>query len=329
MRALILILMASLPSLAQMTLTKASSEYELTDCGQFTPTHINKAGQIVGWALANGVSRLMLCDQSGARDVGAGGPANAITQRTTPAINERGDIVGVDGAGGFLQYADGQRIPLGSLVPTAVNAARQVVGYMPVGSVNHAVLWQHGGIMDIGLMLADTTVPSTAMDINDNGAVVGYFGAGESDTRGFVFYGGIQIIPYPVPAGRVYPLSVNNAGQVIGHWGGLSGRIHPFVWENGVLTSLHDQWGVYSMALSINDKGRVAGFMPGGPGGDACMWIGETQYNISTLIQPKPGASWILGGAVGINARGQIAASATDSAGNVHAVLLTPLKQSR
>jgi uncharacterized membrane protein len=233
--------------------------------------------------------------------------------------------VGMDAAGGFLQYADGQRIPLGSLVPTAINTGRQVVGHMPVGSVNHAVLWQHGMITDIGLLLADTTVPSAAMDISEDGVIVGYFGPGTEDTRGFVYhYGGIQIIPYSTPTGRIYPLSVNNVGQVLGYWG-VTSRIHPFVWENGVLASLQDQMGLFSMALSINDKGQVAGFMPGGPGGEACIWIGATQYDISTLIQPNDSDSWILRGAWGINIHGQIAASATDSAGDDHAVLLTPL----
>jgi uncharacterized membrane protein len=328
MRALILVLMATLPSLGQGAPAKTLSEYALTDCGRFTPTHINKAGQIVGWALAGGISHLMLCDESGARDVGAGGPADGVAQRTTPAINDRGDIVGVDAAGGFVRYADGQRISLGSLVPTAINTGRQLVGYMPVGSVNHAVLWQNGMIMDIGLLLGDAAVPSAALDISEDGVVVGYFGPNENDTRGFVYYGGIQIIPYSTPAGRVYPVSVNNVGQVLGYWG-VSGRIHPFVWENGILTPLQDQMGLFSMALSINDRGQVAGYAPGELGGEACIWIGATQYNVSSLIQPNGSDSWILRGAWGINVHGQIAASAADSAGNEHAVLLTPLKRKK
>jgi uncharacterized membrane protein len=328
MRALILVLMASLPSLGQGAPEKTLSEYALTDCGRFTPTHINKAGQIVGWALAGGTSRLMLCDGSGTRDVGAGGPADGVAQHTTPALNDRGDIVGVDAAGGFLQYADGQRIPLGSLVPTAINTGRQLVGYMPVGSVNHAVLWHNGMITDIGLLLGDAAVPSAATDISEDGVVVGHFGPNENDTRGFVYYGGIQVIPYSTPTGRIYPVSVNSTGQVLGNWG-VSGRIHPFVWENGFLTSLQDQMGYFSMALSINDRGQVAGYMPGGPGGEACIWIGATQYSVSTLIQPNDSGSWMLRGAWGINVHGQIAASAADSAGDEHAVLLTPLKRKK
>jgi probable HAF family extracellular repeat protein len=76
----------------------------------------------------------------------------------------------------------------------AINNSRYGVGYAQVGtaSLAHAVMWNpDGSVTDLGHLLGDE-MPSWANGINSHGEIVGGYGLGGSDNRGFLYSGGVM-----------------------------------------------------------------------------------------------------------------------------------------
>ncbi len=316
MRTFILALTIPVFALAQAEPAQRNLRYQATDCGPFEPRQINKYGQITGATNIDGTWRVVLCDQTGTYDLGPG---------MNPAINDKGDIAAtaVNG-GGYLRYADGRTISLGSMVPNSINTARQVVGYALAGSVKHAALWERNSMFDLGETLFGSAVESVSTGINDEGMIVGYSWNNDATRAdGFLYDRKLRVIENPFQLGLLYPASINNEGTVAG-WLRMSSRIHPFVWRRGVLTRLPEP-GVVNFASSINERGEVVGYALDYVAPPvAVLWEGGIALDLSTLLDPPSAAAWSLTSASAINQAGQIAATALDSTGLSHAVLLTP-----
>jgi probable HAF family extracellular repeat protein len=128
-------------------------------------------------------------------------------------------------------------------------------------------------------------------------------------------------------------LSSGNRPQVAGEFTFVdsdgTGISHAFLWQNGQMRDLGTVSGdSSSQAFALNKEGQVVGGSGSGFIDDftpvhAFLWENGVLTDLNTLIPANSGLQLIE--AFGINARGQIVASAFQfSTGNVHAVLLTP-----
>jgi probable HAF family extracellular repeat protein len=251
---------------------------------------------------------------------------------TAISINDMGQVVGVESLSQVGRYpfmCQGQHnchdFPLldGDTQGLAysINQSGQAVGvsgYEHFGTT-HAVLWQNGGVTDLGLGEADA--------INDFGFVVGrgpegvfgwkhgqrkllpgLTGSPQAINDHFQIVGGNwlwdhgNIITLPFN-----PVAINNNGDIVG-WDINA----PQIWENGVTENLRDLvidtmgWTLQT-ARGINDAGQICGFaiLPGGgvsayrldPVGNAPSWtftadgavvhkIAVTGLGETTLITP-------------------------------------------
>lgn len=221
------------------------------------------------------------------------------------AINDAGQIVGLDGYRGFF-YTRGRLIPLGTLskVPNgnystarSLNQRGQVVGWTTVGSTHrdkfdqlptHAFLWQsgvnHGPMRDLG------TLPGWA---------------------------------------NSYACAINRSGEIAGSVSGASpslfglDRDNPaqaFLWRQGRMSALA-KWhnGKSCAAFAINDNSVIAGTCDG----RAVMWEQGKIRDLNTCLPPASG--WTLEKAQAINNQGQIAGIG-QFGGQGHLFLLTPAK---
>jgi probable HAF family extracellular repeat protein len=151
---------------------------------------VNRHGRIVGhYMLPDSFTQHAAMWHGGRlRDLGTlGSRKNASWQYSTAtAVNDAGTIVGFSQTDSTLSYAalwdaDGQVHNLGGLPGAyesqawSVNDSGVVVGNSDrgVGSLQRAVAWVDGGIVDLDRGVPDG-VRSTAMQVNGRGAIVGY-----------------------------------------------------------------------------------------------------------------------------------------------------------
>jgi probable HAF family extracellular repeat protein len=161
---------------------------------------------------------------------------------------------------------------------TAINNRGQIVGIsgicdQAVGrySAKHAVLWDNGGVVDIGNLGVELW--NTPMAINNHGDIAGFFGTDPTDLdgnylRGFVWSqkeGIREIAPLPL-TGHISSQAngINERGQVVGFSCTLDSDCRAFLWENGVLKNINDLVapgfsGVLLFAQDINDQGEITG----------------------------------------------------------------------
>ena len=222
------------------------------------------------------------------------------------AINDRGQVVGLDGYRGFF-YENGRLLPLGTLssIPQgnrstarAVNNRGQAVGWSTINSTHrvasgelptHAFLWQRGRtasrkgrMQDLGTL--PNCVNSYAYGISDRGKVIGSV----SDV-----------------SGRPYGVNTDS-------------RAEAFLWRHGRIIGLGTLLGCRSSeAYGINNAGVVVGQSDG----KAFLWQGGKMQDLNALI--PAGTGWVLTGANAINNKGRIVGRGTFH-GQSHAFLLTP-----
>jgi probable HAF family extracellular repeat protein len=199
-----------------------------------------------------------------------------------------------------------------------INNQGQVAGWSMTGAGydTHAYVWSSGeGMQDLG--------KGAAWALNNQGAVVN----------------GGQLLPpggtaQTLPSGfSAYTLNDNERGDVAGVSIVRPGVEHAVVWRNGgAAIDLGDFAGGYdsSRALGINDAGFVVGY--GTTDGPSLGWVRAAIWNpegvMTNLNDLIPSASgWALAEAMAINESGQIVGWGTNSLGQTHAFLLTPVPE--
>src|SRR6266516_153761 len=220
-------------------------------------TGANNLGQVVGWA-ENGVHDPACCCTQVLQfrpAVWELGPPDQIhdlplipgdTSGAATAINDNGQIVGISGI------------------------CDQAVGRH---TAKHAVLWENGGVTDIGNLGAQWWNTPTA--INQHGDVVGFAGD-PAFVEGEILHAFIWTKDNGIKAlkplrGRVpqhvdsEAYGINEAGQVVGvSCDAEQNDCRAVIWDHGVYpTDLNDLKGSYSAVLAlakdINNKGEITG----------------------------------------------------------------------
>ncbi len=193
-------------------------------------------------------------------------------------VNASGQMVGTFTRGltavfphGFMVTPGGSLLDFGALTDTlAINNRGEVVGERGVTlSDHHAFMWSDenddgqidaGEIRDLGTLGGAN---SSANDVNDNGAVVGWSEDALGDRRAFLWTqrgGMIDLGTLGGAESEAY--AINNRGQVVGTSRDGDGISHPFLW-----TEEHGMVDLYPAAVSnssnvaydVNERGQVVG----------------------------------------------------------------------
>ena len=189
------------------------------------------------------------------------------------AINSRGQIVG--GADGIpIKWEKGVIVPLP--LPTGgtycavlkINAAGRAVGQCTVDNTARAVLWDRGGVSELGT--SDEGLV-TATGINASGAVIGLSFPSEGGARPFLWDRGTvtDLSTQGAPAGFI-PNGINARGQIAGHYGG-GDQVHAALWQRGETIDLSVP-GIDNYVSDINASGQVVGYTVAGNGYHAVLW---------------------------------------------------------
>jgi len=185
---------------------------------------INNKGQIVGSGSSDSSVQRAILWQNGTTidllpDVGSS---------FATGINDRGQVVGGTLAGAYvwgkgvvtnlsaIGNIPGQNATAGAAYD--INNKGQVVGRSSTPAGQHATLWDHGQVVDLGTLTAGA-VDSTALAINERSQVVGYsFEVGAQ--RAFIWQDGLMVnlndlISPSAGFSLVYPDDINDRGQII------------------------------------------------------------------------------------------------------------------
>jgi probable HAF family extracellular repeat protein len=274
------------------------------------------------------------------------------TESIAFAVNSHGLVAGISNndipdpfsAAGFttqtraVLWQDGQITDLGTLggpdaYVYAMSERGQVIGLSYTTSTpspttgvptQDPFFWENGRMWDIGTLGGTQGV---GYQINNRGQVVGNSNlAGDQTSHAFVWdkENGLKDLG-TLPGGNFsYANWVNDAGEIVGSSDSLNG-IPAVLWKNGVIIDLGTLPGeLFSEALSINSSGQIVGHSSQDAGdGNAVLWEnGQPPVNLNTLVVPASDVTAVY--PVQINDRGEIAAHAITSSGELRAVLLIP-----
>lgn len=215
-------------------------------------TGANNHGQVVGWA-ENTVHdptcvppqvlqfRAVIWASEG-NQIRELPPLPGDTSGAATAINDKGQVVGISGI------------------------CDQAVGRFTAA---HAVLWENGGVTDIGNLGSDAW--NTPMAINQQGDIVGFAGQPGDDPdnpqlHAFLWTRQDRIQDLGALPGDVYSEAhgINERRQVVGISCDAAGSCRAFLWQNGVMTDLNTlvapgYTDVLTTAQDINDLGEITG----------------------------------------------------------------------
>jgi probable HAF family extracellular repeat protein len=194
------------------------------------------------------------------------------------------------------------------------------------------VLWENGRVQALPTVGSDPD--GFAFWINDQGQAVGDSGTCGGATIRAVLWKNGTAFPLPDFGTGAIAWGINNRGQIVGTIGSADGTTqYGALWQNGALTNLGTLPGDFGgEASGINNKGQVVGsnWDSNFNWSHAFIWQDGVMTDLNTLFPANSNLFAVM--ANKINERGQISGMATvlsgPDAGNIHAFLATPVRQS-
>jgi len=157
-------------------------------------------------------------------------------------INDTGEVVGASGS--CAAYDPRYGLPL---------------------QPQHAVLWSHGKVIDLGNL--GGKINNAAFSINDRGEIIGASDLpGDTFQHAFLWRKGVMADLGTLPGDVVSAaIGINNRGQVVGVSTDANGNLRAFLWQNGVMTDLNSLIPTGSPlyllhGFGINSAGQIVGF---------------------------------------------------------------------
>jgi len=229
-----------------------------------------------------------------------------------------------------FQWQNGIVTDLGSLAagwsatPNWINGTGQIVGYSQNGLIDplfpffqfRAVLWENGGIRDLGTLGGGYDSWATA--INDRRQAVGFAlntvpdsfclfipGFCATQTRAFLWQNGaMQDLGTLGTGNDAMALAVNERGQIAGQAytnstpNPVTGipSLDPFLWENGAMLDLGTLGGNSGFPTALNNQGQVVGQsnVAGDAGAHPFLWTqSRGMQDLGTLGGATGVTNWI------------------------------------
>lgn len=306
----LLLALALVPSLLVPAVARSEALYTLNFLpGNFNPTDINNAGQIVGSAdFGDNRAHAAIYADGVLTDLASFGDVYLDVMAITEAGSVLGNVTTAAGDNHAFVYSNGSMQDIAGLYALGINASGAIVGHSNNGG---AALYSQGKLTLLGYL--GTGDYSIANAINDAGDIVG------TSTIDLDFHS--RQHPYLYRDNTFHDLgtlderefngavAINSAGQIAGYSEGTNGGMHAFIHDHGVMTDLGSFGGLNLDVGGMNEHGVIVG--TGQPWeGDNVGFVsqGGALVDLNTLIDPAPG--WTIGGATAINDAGQILAYA-------------------
>ncbi len=339
----------------------ATPQYTVTDLGTLSgyaaswPMGINASGQVVGYSCNTASDgHAFLYSNGQMTDLGTLGGSESRAY----GLNDSGVAVGFSYLAGnttpphACQFSNGAvtdlcATPGISWSPAAgINDSGQILGIGGSPGM-HAAIYQNGVATDLGTLYYNPIMGianSYGWAINNAGQVVGYsdYCPNYMPTQHAFLWSNGKMTDLGTLGGASAALALNNNGQVVGDYFTSSGPLHAFSFANGTMTDLGVLSGSYisSAAYGVNASGQIVGTcaissllglptpaygMSTFADARACLFGDGTVTDLNTLISSTSG--WTLNLALAINDSGWIVGSGTNSLGQSHAFLLTPIPE--
>ena len=223
---------------------------------------------------------------------------------------------------------------------SGINNRGQIVGFAETATVDSGcapnlirtpVLWQNGNAQ--ALPTVDNDPDGMANGINEQGQIVGFTGTCTAALHAVSWEGNTATALPDFGTGAIAQF-INGPGQIAGIVGSADNTTqYGALWQNGELTSLGLLPGDFGgLASGINNRGQIVGsnFDSSFNWSHGFLWENGVMTDINTLIPAS--ANLYVTMANEINERGQISGMAIvlsgPDAGNIHAFLATPARQS-
>jgi probable HAF family extracellular repeat protein len=150
---------------------------------------------------------------------------------------------------------------------THINERSQIVGFVTSAadpddlSQTLPALWDRGHLTVLGPLAGGY---GSAWDINEKGQVVGFAGAADGTTHGFIWERGVMMDPGTRGGSFTSLWALNNRGQAVGESTDADEVDHAILVEDGIIHDLNGMipagsgW-VLLFADGINERGQIAG----------------------------------------------------------------------
>ena len=213
-----------------------------------------------------------------------------------------------------------------------INTLGQITGFWGSNVIGFwkAFIWENGEMIDIGPSIGKAD--SRGLDINDNGAITGWWREDGGERIAFVWEDGDATSLGPIPGGFSSEGAGINIHNHVSGWGLLpdpdgSGTLtHAFFWDKERMMNLGTLPGFpRGAATDISNTGTIVGGA-WGAGSAALIWRDGVPTDLNDLLSPS--FNGVANMAWGINHAGKIVAKAhSDDLNATVGLLLSPINQ--